>query len=169
MVSASRQMAEMCEKCAEKYHQESELARQFIRYVEEVYGVMHGDWDYKRAIQACIRMSPADSLAAISRFRDMDENWTEHFFEEAATELISTGYLSPSEGWALSAFMPDERIRRFSHRCSEWEKNHEKAIEMSKAGERYYQMILEEFQEKNMKLLELYMEELNKENERTTN
>lgn len=141
MVSASRQVAEMCEKCAGKYHQESELARQFIRYIEEVYGVMHGDWDYKRAIQACIRMSPADSLAAISRFRDMDENWTEHFFEEAAIELISTGYLSPSEGWALSAFMPDERIRRFSHRCSEWEEDHEKAIEISKAGERYYQMM----------------------------
>ena len=134
-------MTEMCEKCAESYHQEFELASQFIRYMEEIYGVMHGDWDYKRAIQACIRMSPADSLAAISRFRDMDENWTDHFFEEAAIELISTGYLSPSEGWALSAFMPDERIRSFSQKCSEYEKDRDKKVEISIAGERYYQMM----------------------------
>lgn len=71
----------------------------------------------------------------------MDENWTDHFFEEAAIELISTGYLSPSEGWALSAFMPDERIRSFSQKCSEYEKDHDKKVEISNAGERYYQMM----------------------------
>lgn len=142
IVSASKQMAEMCEKCAEVYHQESELASQFVEYMEEIYSVMHGDWDYKKAIQACIRMSPADSLAAISRFRDMDENWIEYFFENAAEELISIGYLSPTEGWALSAFMPDERVKHFSQKCSEQEEDPKKAMEIREAGERYYKMMV---------------------------
>ena len=103
---------------------------------------MHGDWDYKKAIQACIRMSPADSLAAISRFRDMDENWIEYFFENAAEELISIGYLSPTEGWALSAFMPDERVKHFSQKCSEQEEDPKKAMEIREAGERYYKMMV---------------------------
>ena len=157
IVSASKQMAEICEKCAESYHQESELASRFIRYMEEVYGIMYGDWNCKRAIQACIRMSPADGLAAISRFRDMDENWTERFLEEAAIELISTGYLSPSEGWTLSAFMPDERIRHFSQRCSEREKDQEKVIEIRKTGERYYQMMA--LPEKQTDFRSSYLEE----------
>lgn len=142
IVSASKQITEICEKCAEVYHQESELASQFAEYIENVYSVMHGDWDYKKAIQACIRISPADSLAAISRFRDMDENWTEYFFENAAEELISTGYLLPAEGWALSAFMPDERIKRFSQKCSEQEEDHEKAMEIRESGEKYYKMMV---------------------------
>lgn len=144
IVSASKQMTEMCEKCAEIYHQESELASQFVEYLEEIYYAMHGDWDYKKAIQACIRMSPADSLAAISRFRDIDEKWTEYFFEDAAVELISAGYLSPAEGWALSAFMPDERVKRFSQRCSEQEEDHRKAMEIKETGERYFQMMVVE-------------------------
>lgn len=159
IVSASRQITEMCEKCAEVYHQEFELASQFVEYIESVYSAIHGDWDYKKAIQACIRISPADGLVAISRFRDMDENWTEYFFENAAEELISTGYLSPAEGWALSAFMPDERIKRFSQKCSELEEDHEKAMKMMEAGERYYKMMA--LPEKNDSLQSLHIREKN--------
>lgn len=142
MVSASRQMIEICDKCAGKYRQESKLAELFIKYTEKMYDILRGDWYDRGAIRACIRLSPADGFAAISRFREMDEYWTDRLFEDAAIELISTDYLSASEGWALSAFLPDERIKEFSQKCSEYEEDPEKANVIRNIGEKYYQMMV---------------------------
>ncbi|MDO4305400.1 MAG: hypothetical protein Q4C77_01085 [Eubacteriales bacterium] len=148
LISVSKVLTELCKKCAKSYQRESELVNQFIEYMKRVYDSMHGDWSGRKAMQACARLSPADSLAAISRWRERyeeeDEEWKKEwaniFLDDAVIELISEGYLSAAEGWGLSAFLDDKAIKKFSIKCAEYAEDAEQAARIKKAGEKYAQM-----------------------------
>jgi hypothetical protein len=101
-----------------------EIAYRFIRCAEVVGENVSREkyWDRSEAIAVCARMSSGIGISALSRWRDRNIGRFEYQLEALISELVQTGEISSSTGWAFSRFLSNQQLKRFLSICLENEK-----------------------------------------------
>lgn len=104
-----------------------QLAYRFIRCAEVVGENVEREkhWDRDETIAVCARMSSGIGISALSRWRDRDIGRFEYQLEALIIELMQSGRISSSIGWAFSRFISDHHLKELLSVCLE----NEKAIE----------------------------------------
>ncbi|MGF7230370.1 hypothetical protein [Arachidicoccus sp.] len=104
-----------------------ELAYRFIRCAEVVgeYVSREKYWNRSEAIAVCARMSSGEGISALSRWRDRDIGRFEYQLEALLIELVQSGKVSPSTGWAMSRFFSYHQLEELLSICLENEGNTE--------------------------------------------
>jgi len=136
-------ITEVGEKCSREYTRERELANRFIRCAEMVGEniVAEKYWDREQAIKICTQLSPADGLAAISRWRESDIGYIDQLFPTVIKVILMDGYISPRSLWALSAFISNYRILSFAKLCSDVESDESVSKKILNKGNFYYDIL----------------------------
>ncbi|HHL33187.1 MAG TPA: ATP-binding protein, partial [Desulfobulbaceae bacterium] len=113
----------VAKRSAEEVRSAPEMAYRFIRTAELVGDTVAREKYFNRneAVRVCHQLCSASSFAAISRWRDRDVGWFDSQLPALAHEVVASGAISPSAGWALSAFFVDGSLREFAALCLEKE------------------------------------------------
>ena len=98
-----------------------ELAYRFIRCAEVVgeYVSREKYWNRNQAIVICTRMSSGEGISALSRWRDRRIGRFEYQLEALLIELIKSGKISSSTGWAMSRFFSNHQQEELLTCCLE--------------------------------------------------
>lgn len=98
-----------------------ELAYRFIRCAEVVGEYVSSEmyWNRSEAIAICARMSSGQGISALSRWRDRDIGRFEYQLEALLIELVQSGKISPSTGWAMSRFFSYHQLEELFSICLE--------------------------------------------------
>lgn len=98
-----------------------ELAYRFIRCAEVVgeYVSREKYWNRSEAIAVCARMSSGEGISALSRWRDRDIGRSEYQLDALLIELVQSGKISPSTGWAMSRFFSYHQLEELLSICLE--------------------------------------------------
>jgi hypothetical protein len=108
----------LADKAAGSGHVTHETAYRFIRCAELVgENVREKYFDRDGAIKVCARLSPVSAFAAISRWRDRGVGNFDEQLRALAYEAVSSKFLYPSVGWALSTFFSGSKIEGFASLC----------------------------------------------------
>ncbi|MGV8830027.1 MAG: hypothetical protein ACWA6U_17095 [Breznakibacter sp.] len=101
-----------------------ELAYRFIRCAEVVGENVSREkyWNRSEAIAVCTRMSSGIGISALSRWRDRHIGRFKYQLEALISELVQTGKISSSTGWAFSRFLSNQHLKKFLTICLENEK-----------------------------------------------
>lgn len=99
----------------------NELAYRFIRCAEVVGEYVSDEeyWNRSEAIAVCARMSSGEGVSALSRWRDRDIGRFEYQLEALLIELVQSGKISPSTGWAMSKFFSYHQLEELLFTCLE--------------------------------------------------
>lgn len=102
-----------------------ELAYRFIRCAELIGENVADEkyFDRSEALGTCAKLSATTALAAMSRWRDRDIGDYDEQVTILSEELVRTGSLSASVGWALSPFYGTYRLSDFASTCITNERN----------------------------------------------
>jgi hypothetical protein len=111
----------VAKRTAQGGHVAPELAYRFMRCTELVGDNVAREkhWDRNDAIKVCARLCPTSAFAALSRWRDRDVGWFDRQLPALAYEVVGSKVLSPSVGWALSAFEGCYQDEEFAVLCIE--------------------------------------------------
>jgi hypothetical protein len=110
-------------RSAEGEQASPETSYRFIRCAELIGDNVAREKYFARneAIKTCVRLSPTSALAALSRWRDRDVGWFDRQLSALAEEIVNSDFVSPSVGWALSAFFDEYWLGDFTSLCIEKE------------------------------------------------
>ncbi|MBK6544283.1 MAG: hypothetical protein IPG12_03235 [Saprospiraceae bacterium] len=113
----------LAKRSCEKKIASDELAYRFIRCAELIGENVAREkhWNRNEAIRVCTKMSPGIGVSALSRWRDRDIGSFEYQSATVFSELVRTGVVSPSEGWALVHFIPNRLRKDYLLVCLETE------------------------------------------------
>ena len=116
-------VATLADRSAEGGYVSPKMAYRFIRCAELIGDNVAREkhWNRNEAVRICARLSPVSALAALSRWRDRDVGWFSRQLPALADEIVSSGFLSPSVGWSLSAFFEGYGLDDFASLCIERE------------------------------------------------
>lgn len=137
-----------------------ELAYRFIRCAEVVgeYVSREKYWNRSEAIAVCARMSSGEGISALSRWRDRDIGRFEYQLEALLLELVRSGKISPSTGWAMSRFFSYHQLEELLSVCLENET--EKQIKQKILADAIYLLQIEsttaEYWEKMQQIASLH-------------
>ncbi|GAA0075983.1 hypothetical protein UT300005_03610 [Clostridium sp. CTA-5] len=146
-----RAIADVAEKCSEGFCRESDLAYRFIRCAEMVGDNVAREkyWDRNKAVRVCTQLSPAEGLAAISRWRERGIGWMNELFPVVATAIVRDGYMAPKAAWSLSAFILDRKVLDYSEVCAEMEIVQEISKIIKLKGQYYFDLLEIDYNIKN--------------------
>lgn len=101
----------LAERSAEEGKASPKTAYRFIRCAELVGDnvVREKYFGRNRAMMACAKLHPTSAFAALSRWRDRHVGWFSSQLYALAYEVVSSGIVSASVGWSLSAFFDFDR------------------------------------------------------------
>jgi hypothetical protein len=106
-------------------HTTPKLAYRFFRCAEMIGDNVAREkyWDRDEAVRICAKLSPVSALAGLSRWNDRDVGRFYQQLSALANELVVSDIISPSVGWALSAFFDSYGLEDFALLCIEKEKS----------------------------------------------
>lgn len=118
-------LAAVADRKAEKDNQSPKTAYRFIRVAELVGNNVAREKHFHRngAIRTCAKLSPCSALSAQSRWRDRRVGWFDRQVKALADNLVESDVVSPTVGWALSAFDFEHGHLDFAASCLKKEKN----------------------------------------------
>lgn len=102
----------LAEQTAKLQENIPELSFKFLR-VAELVGRDHRDkhWDREGALQIATRISPADGIATLSRWRDREFGTFELMIYCLLIELVNSEIINPMDAWCFTEFCSSTELR----------------------------------------------------------